>query len=310
MNLGKFIKLVSLKCHKREFWLFFIPGYASRMFYRYFLKNNGIYVMQEDWDNLIILDACRYDLFKSCLHQLPPGKLEKRLSRGSNTSIFMTENFSRGSFNDTVFVGANPFIYKFRNNFYKLIYVKKTKKDEYYGTILPETVLLSALKANKENTYKRLIIHFIQPHYPFIGKTKITQEVATLLSGAKKKIANPWYLLADGKVDRNTILHAYRDNLLRVLPSVKILLHELIGKTVITSDHGEAYGEWAKPFPIRIWGHIGPRIKSLIEVPWFIVDKKPRKRIIAGSNVDKESELLPEEIEQINERLRALGYIE
>jgi hypothetical protein len=43
--------------------------------------NKGIYVIDEDWDNLIVLDACRYDLF--C--EVSGLNAEMKISRGSCT---------------------------------------------------------------------------------------------------------------------------------------------------------------------------------------------------------------------------------
>ena len=47
--------------------------------------------MKEDWDNLIVLDACRYDMFKEI--NTIKGNLERGISRGSATSQFLIENF-------------------------------------------------------------------------------------------------------------------------------------------------------------------------------------------------------------------------
>ncbi len=52
---------------------------------------------------------------------------------------------------------------------------------------------------------------------------------------------------------------------------VSKLIKELDGTTIITADHGEAFGEQG------IWGHpMETHIPVLIEVPWFIVDKNKK----------------------------------
>lgn len=44
------------------------------------------------------------------------------------------------------------------------------------------------------------------------------------------------------------------------------------GTTVVTSDHGNHLGEFATPFPIRLYGHPeGIRTPELIRVPWLVV---------------------------------------
>lgn len=42
-------------------------------------------VMREEWDYLIILDACRYDYFAAIWENYFDGELEKRVSLGSGT---------------------------------------------------------------------------------------------------------------------------------------------------------------------------------------------------------------------------------
>ncbi len=59
-----------------------------------FKKNNSFYIFSEPWDNLIILDACRYDVFEEVFKKRNmKGKLEYRISRGSWTVEFLLENF-------------------------------------------------------------------------------------------------------------------------------------------------------------------------------------------------------------------------
>ena len=67
------------------------------------------HIMQEDWDYLIILDACRYDYFEKFYGQYLSGKLEKRLSLGSSTREWRDRNFT-GKYDDTIYISANPFI--------------------------------------------------------------------------------------------------------------------------------------------------------------------------------------------------------
>jgi len=50
-------------------------------------------VMEEEWDYLIILDACRYDYFESLYKEFFDGELEKRVSLGSDTLKWCLESF-------------------------------------------------------------------------------------------------------------------------------------------------------------------------------------------------------------------------
>jgi hypothetical protein len=48
------------------------------------MKDEAVLIMQEYWDYLIILDACRYDYFGKFCKQYFSGRLEKRWSLGSS----------------------------------------------------------------------------------------------------------------------------------------------------------------------------------------------------------------------------------
>ncbi|MFW6130790.1 MAG: hypothetical protein ACOC56_06350, partial [Atribacterota bacterium] len=64
-----------------------------------------------------------------------------------------------------------------------------------------------------------------------------------------------WNLLKNNEVDKETIKRGYEENLKLTLPLVKNIIKRLSGKTVITSDHGNLFGTWLFPFPIRGYGH-------------------------------------------------------
>ena len=75
------------------------------------------------------------------------------------------------------------------------------------------------------------------------------------------------------KVDTKGIQHYYEDNLRIVLESVSRLTSELEGKTVITADNGEAFGE------AGIFGHrLETHIPALLEVPWLVIEKPKKSR--------------------------------
>ena len=68
-----------------------------------------MFILDEDWDNLIILDACRYDFFKEEIEKRQiDGYLKKVISRGSHTLNFLKENFTEDYYNDIVYITANP----------------------------------------------------------------------------------------------------------------------------------------------------------------------------------------------------------
>ena len=137
---------------------------------RKYPRKKIVSVMEEDWDNLIILDACRYDTFKEVY-----GECDYRYSKGSSTIEFLRKNFFGMRFLNTVYVTANPFVNRFSQSFYKVISVWKDGWNYDLGTVLPDVMVEYALEAENQYPDKRLIIHFIQPHYPYIGDLKLTK---------------------------------------------------------------------------------------------------------------------------------------
>ncbi|AEA46583.1 hypothetical protein [Archaeoglobus veneficus] len=269
----------------------FIELILSKILFR---SNDGTYILNEDWNNLIILDACRYDIFEEEIKRRNlKGKLEHRISRGTDTPTFLIENFGDGKFNDIVYVTANPFVNKFlKDKFYKIIPVWDKGWSDQYRTVLPSTVYEYTLKALAKYPDKRLIIHFMQPHHPFIALGDIGDEgfrshiVSTQTGERTSRDVTVWDLLERGKISKEKVWWGYKKNLKLVMPYVEKLINILPGRTVVTSDHGNAIGEYIHSLiPLRVYGHpSGVRIEPLVKVPWFIVESKDKDRY----NIEKE----------------------
>ena len=59
-------------------------------------RNKGSNFLDKEWDNLIILDGCRYDYFKSLyLKRKIKGTLHKMLSIGTHTVEFLIKSFRK-----------------------------------------------------------------------------------------------------------------------------------------------------------------------------------------------------------------------
>ena len=130
----------------------------------------GCDVMAEDWDNLLILDACRFDMFERA--NTIPGRLESRRSKGSATLEFVRNNFAGERHYDTVYVTGNPFVSTDAGDaFHDLYEVWRTDWDDELGTVRPEPMCEAVLRANEAYPNKRLVGHLMQPHHPFIGPT-------------------------------------------------------------------------------------------------------------------------------------------
>lgn len=280
----------------------FHRGYGVCVNYR---TEEGIDVMTEEWDNLIILDACRYDYFEK-QHSIP-GTLKVKTSRGNKRWEFMQENFAGRQFHDTVYITANPFVTRLDDDTFYAVDTLSEYWDNEIGTIHPEDVSSVALEANQRYPNKRLIIHFMQPHRPYLGEMaqRLRERVDLVGYRNEGEGLQIWGAVKEGHVTVEEVRTAYIETLDIVLDEVESLLEALDGKSVITSDHGEMLGERVLPFTSRVWGHSeGFSTPELRRVPWHEVEYQERRTIkqdepIANAKLGEHS---------VKERLTALGY--
>lgn len=295
---------------------------SLRPYYRLF-GPDGDDFMAEDWDNLLILDACRYDMFEATCNI--DGELKTRTSVGSSTPEFLQRTFKGRSFPETVYVTANPQVNLRINTdiFHDVINVWESDWDDELGTVEPEAVTRRALAAQDRYPHKRLIVHYMQPHYPFISDNgrgelqphsgfELTKRLASdVEETADRDVRTVWDQLKDGKVSETAVWKAYVGNLQCVLEAIKASLAEFCGKTVITSDHGNLVGEVSTPYRLRLYGHpTGIHEENLVTVPWLSYISGSRKQISAEDAhvTDANDECSEEEMELITDRLEDLGY--
>ena len=257
-------------------------------------------LVAQDWDNLLILDACRYDAFEQ-LNTID-GDVTKKTSKASSTVGFLRTNVDGKDLNDTVYVTGNPQLVwmadRIDHDFHDVVNVwSEDGWDDAHQTVLPETMVEYAGEAHREFPDKRLIVHFVQPHCPFIGEF------------GREAIADSnidfWPKLREGQLDvaTETLRRAYRENIECVLPAAERLVGMLGGKSVITSDHGQVISKRSFPIPVREYGH--PEytyLPELLEVPWLVCDGDERRR------VRREASREETDSENVEARLRQLGY--
>ena len=228
----------------------------------------SIDVMNEDWDNLLILDACRADYFKSQNEFNEPAK--SVVSPGKMSWEFMKKAFRGEQFHDTIYITSNPFATRLpEDTFFKSEYLIDEWDDEI-GTIYPEDIVSAGLEAHREYPNKCLIFHFMQPHRPYLGPTAETLRERVDLKGYRNEGdgLQIWGAVKEGKVTIEEVRRAYSESLDIVLDVVEEFLERIDGKSVITADHGEMLGERVLPFTSRVWGHSeGFSTPTLREVP-------------------------------------------
>ncbi|MFW5895271.1 MAG: sulfatase-like hydrolase/transferase [archaeon] len=149
------------------------------------------YVMDEEWDYLIVLDACRYDFFKNNYKDiLSDGELEKVKSPGRGTIEWLVENF-KDNYDDTIYVSSTPYVnskikvsyggYKFdgKSKFHKIYDVWDYGWNDQLNTVLPSTINNQTIKISKNHRDKRFIIHYMQPHAPYLSLKDYYESIET-----------------------------------------------------------------------------------------------------------------------------------
>lgn len=234
--------------------------------------HKGVDVAEEDWDYLIILDACRFDMFRNH-HTLDCGHLDKKVSVGAHSGEFYDRNWNQDH-EDIVMVTANPHASGLQKGWYdyekfdgnehfhdmKELYFEDNPRDE--AKLSPEYVIEHALETVEEYPNKRIAVHIMSPHDPYIGPSALDGSVG--MRGYRKR-GYTW----------DEIKQLYIEDLHRALDAVKTFIEQVNGKIVVTADHGETFGEYG-----LIKHPHGVHIKELVEVPWYVIEKGERPEII------------------------------
>lgn len=223
-----------------------------------------------------------------------------------NTPSWLRETWSSSFFEDILYVSANPFVnskgiekngFDGAKHFGKILDVWEWGCEDSLGIALPEKVAKEARLARAQHPEKRLVVHFLQPHQPYVvelenengGELTLWEKALEKFRNRAFKIANlgggavgvisdkiKQFLSKFGVTGKRPVesfaqthgddklKHAYRENVRRALESTGKLIDRLPGKIIITSDHGEFLGEGG------FYGHHYDSEHSIQrEVPWM-----------------------------------------
>ncbi len=270
-------------------------------------------IREKDWDCLVVLDACRYDIFERVYEEYISGSLKKVRSPGSDTPNWLSENFKdTENFEDVVYVSSNPFVnskgvvfvdgFDANELFWKVMDVWDWKFNLEYMTVLPEVVRKAATLTKAKYPDKKMIIHFMQPHWPYLSREPLEEAYPNPFSEAVEEEKNKGILgrfsselgrfgktlFGKGNVEKlkkilglsrtkpeemfarkygsQELKKAYEENLRLALEEVVHLVDRIPEDFVITSDHGEFLGE------NDYYSHLGWNDDDILrEVPWFNV---------------------------------------
>lgn len=252
-------------------------------------------ILDEDWDILVVLDACRIDTLK----ETSPfdSEIHAAVTQGPNTGTWYRQNFADMDNDNIIYLSGNPAAADadVANTFFKFedCYNKywddniKTLNGE--GTVDPQKLARTAIYYNKEYPDKRIVAHFLQPHTPFVDTPATPSNAKYNHAGIRK-----------GKVSAEEIMKATSECLDYLSDALREIKKYTDGEILITADHGDALGE------IGVYGHPPwARIEQVTKVP---------RQIIHGDGRNLEIDTLPSNFNNNegvtrDERLKQLGYL-
>lgn len=261
----------------------------------------GKSIFASEWDVLIILDACRVDALSTVAaeYQFLPSSISSIRSVASTSKTWMDQTFTdeyAPAISQTAYVTANPYsrIQIDRNDIALADEVWDYGWDSDLGTVPPCHVTDRAISVAREHDPDRLLVHYMQPHFPSIPEPLGAEMDLDTFGNTMLSV---WNRLWENDLDRSTAWESYIENLRYVLNDIRLLLNNINGSRVIlTADHGNAFGEWGQ------YGHpTGVPIGVLRDVPWVETTASDEGRYTPSLNRQNESN-------EVQARLAALGY--
>lgn len=282
--------------------------YFAKLLSRKLQNKTGtnIYNYSDEWDLLIILDAARVDAIQKLAIDFDflnnHGEIT---SVASSSETWMKRTFinrHQSEMGQTAYICANPFSDRILSNSDFLIMdeVWRSGWSDQLGTVPASVVTDAAIKTGRNQSPKKMIVHYMQPHFPSIPHAEESNSTMDLDTFGEEW-ESIWDGLRAGTVTHDDAWKRYIDNLKYVLEEVGKLINNVDAKDVIiTADHGNAFGElWQ-------WGHPKyVKISPIRQVPWYSTKatdrctiQPPREELTIGTTKNS----------SIDERLRALGY--
>lgn len=303
-----------------------------RLITSYFPVGENVY--NQDWDLLIILDACRVDAltelegeyeFISDVDEMPSvGStsaewiqntfVEDYLDEIRSTSYVTANGFSSDVMESdvdrlrtsetmgTIFENSSVASKLIRNDSvggefenFRLVEGSKFKGSNNRSYYHPDIVTARAIETSRQENSNKLIVHYMQPHAPYISEA--------LARGYYKDFEEkPFKYLKNGG-ELSVVWDSYIDNLRLVLDSLEVLLENVDAETVaITADHGELFGEWG------LYSHIyGVPHPVLRKVPW-VETTAINNQTVSPEELLSSHNLITDD-KKIEDRLSALGYM-
>jgi hypothetical protein len=271
--------------------------------YQFTHKSDAVNIYDRKWDLLILLDCATIDMMEEVADEYDfIGDIGEHVSPGTCSNEWMRRTFTseyRHEMERTLHITANTSSERYlrSDQFLHLDEVWRDGWSEELGTIPAREVTDRAIWFARKYDAERMIIHYMQPHTPFVDNdmnSNVVSPVGTEGEGLQlEELYNEGY-------SRQELWDASVENLRYVLDDVELLLSSIdADRVVISSDHGQAFGEKG------VWQHpCRTYIDVLTDVPWCVTS--------ASNSSDYEPDYEPadqhEDDISLDEKLAALGY--
>lgn len=251
-------------------------------------------IWDQDWDVLCVLDGCRLDTFREVADE----DCDSLCSVGSTSQTWIPRTFDNYDTSEIAYITGNPFSTRTNTNefgYYREIGVESINGVE---TVSPKKLTDCAIRAWRKRDdigINQLVIHYMQPHVPFRSRPEWFEE----WEGDETWESSIWEGIRTGKVSRDTLFDAYRDNLRWVWEETGVarLRENCDAQIAVTADHGNAAGEWG------FYGHPeGAPVPSVRHVPWVTLSGEDSKQVKPDLILEKDDD------RDVEESLEALGY--
>lgn len=287
-----------------------IPSYLRRSYAEkrrelqtiiYERRRDTYSIYEEEWDLLIVLDGCRYDLIaeSSDEYEFVSGS-QPRYSPASSSREWLETNFDsqyREEIAATTYITGNPYTQEVfdGSEFGTLDEVWRYAWDQSRGTIPPRPLTDRAIRLARTKSPRRCVVHYMQPHFPALSDPELGGQIDR---DGNTWINSVWEQLENGDLEQSVVWDAYQQNLRDVLSEVKLLLNNVdADQVVITADHGNGFGENG------IYGHPSKAVHDVLrEVPWIRTSAR-------DSGTHEPAEYDTASAQSVQEKLSALGYV-
>jgi len=257
-------------------------------------------VWSREWDVLVILDACRVDQMQAVADEYDcVGEVNSVWSQASCSIDWIRKTFrghpERAA--ECAYITANPFadhdtadapsadlrelpmaqfepLYEYE---WAEVPAPPASPRGAIATVPPEVVTeyaIDAWRRRRETGAKRMIVHYMQPHEPYIthpewgsGDHELLEDL--VYGDADMVGQSVWQAIRDGETDVTVaeLWQAGVENLRWVMDDIQQrLVTNCDAEIVLSADHGNAMGEWGE------WHHPpGAIAPSVRKVPWVRV---------------------------------------